>query len=65
MAHKLLAEWRIRAVESGYIQEIEPGTLAGLVEDANVSGTQSSEPMYAAIPPVENQAAAFTAGSGV
>jgi transposase-like protein len=31
MAHKLLAEWRIRAVESGYIQEIEPGNLAGLV----------------------------------
>jgi transposase-like protein len=34
MAHKLLAEWRIRAVESGYIQEIEPGNLAGLADAA-------------------------------
>src|SRR5580704_8459426 len=30
MAHKLLAEWRIRAVESGHIQEIEPGILMAL-----------------------------------
>ncbi len=35
MAHKLLAEWRIRAVESGYIQEIEPGNLARLEDGAN------------------------------
>jgi len=28
--HKLLAEWRIRAVESGYIQEIEPDCLSAL-----------------------------------
>jgi transposase-like protein len=34
MAHKLLAEWRIRAVESGYIQEIEPGNIAGLADAA-------------------------------
>jgi transposase-like protein len=46
MAHKLLAEWRIRAVESGYIQEIEQGTLAGLAEDASVTGTHSGIPMY-------------------
>ena len=32
MAHKLLKEWRIRAVESGYIQEISPGILDGLLE---------------------------------
>jgi transposase-like protein len=38
MAHKLLAEWRIRAIESGYIQEIEPGTLAAL-EQTNVGAT--------------------------
>jgi transposase-like protein len=35
MAHKLLAEWRIRAVESGYIQEIEPGALDGLLQEAS------------------------------
>lgn len=37
MTHKLLAEWRIRAVESGYIQEIVPGTLEGLIEEANAA----------------------------
>ncbi len=30
MVHKLLAEWRIRAVESGYIQEVEPDCLSAL-----------------------------------
>jgi transposase-like protein len=35
MAHKLLAEWRIRAIESGYIQEIEPGILDGLIHESN------------------------------
>jgi transposase-like protein len=35
MAHKLLAEWRIRAIESGHIQEIEPGALDGLLKEAN------------------------------
>jgi hypothetical protein len=39
MVHKLLAEWRIRAVESGYIQEIEPDCLAVL------------EPEMSAVPP--------------
>lgn len=46
MAHKLLAEWRIRAVESGYIQEIEPGNLEALLEDANVNGIHADVPMY-------------------
>jgi transposase-like protein len=46
MAHKLLAEWRIRAVESGYIQEIEPGTLAGLILETNASGTHSGTPVH-------------------
>jgi transposase-like protein len=40
MAHKLLAEWRIRAVESGQIQEIEAGTLDGLLRE--VSARESS-----------------------
>lgn len=34
MVHKLLAEWRIRAVESGYIQEIEPDCLSALEPEA-------------------------------
>lgn len=33
MTHKLLAEWRIRAVECGHVQEIESGTLARLAEE--------------------------------
>jgi hypothetical protein len=49
MAHKLLAEWRIRAIESGYIQEIEPGILAAL-EQANAEAapvpTDSRVPEY-------------------
>ena len=35
MVHKVLAEWRIRAIESGYIQEIEPDCLAALEPEAN------------------------------
>ena len=51
MAHKLLAEWRIRAVESGYIQEIEPGNLTSLVHavkagDADASGVPFAPPLY-------------------
>lgn len=34
MVHKMLAEWRIRAVESGYIQEIEPDCLSVLEPEA-------------------------------
>ncbi len=49
MVHKLLAEWRIRAVESGYIQEIEPNCLAALEPEINVvppgaaNGTSAGE----------------------
>jgi transposase-like protein len=66
MAHKLLAEWRIRAVESGYIQEIEPGTLAGLVEETNAGGSQSGVPMFVPMALVENSAvvSVLSAGSG-
>ncbi len=53
MAHKLLAEWRIRAIESGYIQEIEPGILAAL-EQVNAGAaplqTGSGAPEYAPVP---------------
>jgi transposase len=35
MVHKLLAEWRIRAIESGYIQEIEPNCLSALDPEMN------------------------------
>ena len=54
MAHKLLAEWRIRAIESGYIQEIEPGILAALGQinteqtnvEANGAQIHSSVPAH-------------------
>jgi len=36
--HTLLAQWRIRAIESGYIQEIEPDTLAAIVPEAQHTG---------------------------
>jgi hypothetical protein len=38
MVHKLLADWRIRAIESGYIQEIEPGNLEALIPEGQKSG---------------------------
>lgn len=41
MAHKLLAEWRIRAVESGHIQEIEPGALDGLLREVSAQETSA------------------------
>jgi hypothetical protein len=31
--HQLLAQWRIRAIESGFIQEIEPGVLTTVVPE--------------------------------
>lgn len=80
MAHKLLAEWRIRAIESGYIQEIEQGTLAGLIGEANAgvpahAADEVAPPnpfvyvdtVGAPIPPaVENSSlAGMAAGSGV
>jgi len=40
MVHKLLAEWRIRAVESGYIQEIEPDCLSAL--EPEIGGANDS-----------------------
>lgn len=38
MVHKILAEWRVRAIESGYIQEIEPGCLSSLEPETNRAG---------------------------
>jgi hypothetical protein len=59
MAHKLLAEWRIRAVESGCIQEIQPGGLDALTAAANVTVEEKEEKeeaavayAYASAPPV-------------
>jgi len=60
MAHKLLAEWRIRAIDAGYIQEIEPGTLAALEQinaqqtktEANSAQIHSNVPAYRAVPGV-------------
>lgn len=45
MVHKLLAEWRIRAIESGYIQEVAPGFLDALVQEANQDVSHSSVPV--------------------
>ncbi len=42
MVHKLLAEWRVRAIESGYIQEIEPGCLSVLQPEMK-GGAESEE----------------------
>lgn len=61
MAHKLLKEWRIRAIESGYVQEITPGGLDELLEQAKVAGTglpQEAEAPGAVL-------SAFRAESGV
>jgi transposase-like protein len=60
MAHKLLSEWRIRAIESGYIQEITPGTVDALLRDVNVSNShlQYADAHVAVV-------TAFSAGSGV
>ena len=44
MAHKLLAEWRIRAIESGYIQEIQPGALEALTSDIGVVHEDAGTP---------------------
>lgn len=60
MAHKLLAEWRIRAIESGYIQEIELGILAALEQinteqtstEANSAQIDSRLPSYQPVPSV-------------
>jgi len=41
MVHKLLAEWRIRAVESGYIQEIEPDCLSALEPEISCAGANN------------------------
>lgn len=66
MVHKLLAEWRIRAVESGFIQEIEPGALDKLVAEAGANGDTYRE---AAFQPLAEQAIAAgvpaAVGSGV
>jgi transposase-like protein len=40
MAHKMIGEWRIRAVESGFIQEIETGSLAALVQETEIRETE-------------------------
>jgi hypothetical protein len=38
LVHQLLAQWRIRAIESGYIQEIEPGVLTAVVPEGQDTG---------------------------
>jgi transposase-like protein len=62
MAHKLLSEWRIRAIESGFIQEITPGTLDDLLQEVNVANSQLQ---YAEAHTPAAVVNAFSAGSGV
>ena len=38
LVHQLLAQWRIRAIESGYIQEIEPSVLTAVVPQGQDAG---------------------------
>jgi transposase-like protein len=50
MAHKLLVEWRVRAVESGHIQEIEPGILAAMVQETRSEEVNIPKaPVYAPV----------------
>jgi hypothetical protein len=42
--HQLLAQWRIRAIESGYIQEIEPGVLTAIVPEGRDFGDTPARP---------------------
>jgi hypothetical protein len=65
MAHKLLAEWRIRAVESGYIQEIEPGILAAITEEADPAQTHSGSAAFQPVPSVTPQLPGFSYASRV
>lgn len=46
MVHKLLAEWRVRAIESGYIQEIEPGCLDALRPEMNGASAAAKDGGY-------------------
>jgi transposase-like protein len=59
MAHKLLSEWRIRAIESGHIQEIQPGLLDALVAELN-SSHRSAAALAEAFDAVPGIAAAET-----
>jgi hypothetical protein len=56
--HTLLAQWRIRAIESGYIQEIEPGILATAVPETHDRGETTFEP--APIFPRQDHSPRFT-----
>jgi len=65
MAHKLLAEWRVRAVESGYIQEIEPGILAALTEETELAQADSGVAAFQPLPSVTPQLPGFSYASTV
>ena len=60
MAHKLLAEWRIRAIESGYIQEITPGGLEALNSEAAADDREEAAHVYENAPVIVNAAPAKT-----
>jgi hypothetical protein len=64
MVHKLLADWRIRAIESGYIQEIEEGNLEALFTDGQRTGASFEprvvQPVHSNLVPGHVQAAEST-----
>src|SRR5580693_7613379 len=49
MVHKVLAEWRIRAIESGYIQEVEPNCLAALEPEMNAVSLEATDGIVPAV----------------
>lgn len=59
MVHKLIAQWRIRAIESGYIQEIDPAQVDELLSETSASQfAWRAEPIPEQVP----GAAAFSPG---
>jgi hypothetical protein len=47
--HKLLTQWRIRAIESGCIQEIEPGVLEAIIPEARDTGDEPPPVFHTAV----------------
>jgi len=61
VVHQLLAQWRIRAIESGCIQEIESGVLEAIVP--NVQDIDEGGYLPATQPPPELRTVVNTSGA--
>ena len=53
VVNKLLAQWRTRAIECGYIQEIEPDDLAAIIPGEPETDDADSEPATACQAPAQ------------